>query len=76
MAQIVYIGDEVTAAGFRLAGLDTRVAGPGEAAEFLRQAVAEDAIACCCPGLLAEYIPDDRARRCAGGEPAAARAGA
>jgi vacuolar-type H+-ATPase subunit F/Vma7 len=57
MARIVYIGDEVTAAGFRLAGLDTRVAGPGEAAETLRQAVADDAECILLSGRLAEYVP-------------------
>lgn len=57
MARIVYIGDEVTAAGFRLAGLDTRVAGPGEAAETLRQAVADDADCILLSGQLAQYVP-------------------
>lgn len=57
MAQIVYIGDEATAAGFRLAGLDARVAGPGDAAEFLRQAVREDNDCVLLSGLLAEFIP-------------------
>ena len=57
MARIVYIGDEVTAAGFRLAGLDTRVAGPGEAAETLRQAVADDADCILLSGPLAQYVP-------------------
>jgi vacuolar-type H+-ATPase subunit F/Vma7 len=57
MARIVYIGDEVTAAGFRLAGLDTRIAGPGEAAETLRQAVADDAECILLSGELAQYLP-------------------
>jgi len=57
MARIVYIGDEVTAAGFRLAGLDTRLAGPGEAAEALRQAVADDAECILLSGRLAEFVP-------------------
>ncbi|MDQ2092191.1 V-type ATP synthase subunit F [Marimonas arenosa] len=35
MQEILFIGDEVTAAGFRLAGVDTRVAAPGEAAELV-----------------------------------------
>lgn len=57
MARIVYIGDEVTAAGFRLAGLDARLAGPGEAAEALRQAVADDAECILLSGRLAEFVP-------------------
>lgn len=37
MKAIVYLGDEANAAGFRLAGIDARVATPGgEAAEFAR----------------------------------------
>jgi vacuolar-type H+-ATPase subunit F/Vma7 len=57
MARIVYIGDEVTAAGFRLAGLDTRLAGPGDAAEALRQAIADDAECILLSGQLAEFVP-------------------
>jgi vacuolar-type H+-ATPase subunit F/Vma7 len=60
MAQIVYIGDEATAAGFRLAGLDARVAGPGDAAEFLRQAAREDNDCVLLSGLLAEFIRPPR----------------
>lgn len=30
MLRCAFLGDEVTAAGFRLAGLETRVAGPGD----------------------------------------------
>lgn len=57
MARIVYIGDEVTALGFRLAGLDTRIAGPGEAAETLRQAAADAAECILLSGQLAEFVP-------------------
>ena len=42
MARIVYIGDELTAAGFRLAGLDARVASQGDAGEVVRQALADE----------------------------------
>ena len=38
----VFIGDEVTAAGYRLAGLEVRLAGPGEGAAALEQACRED----------------------------------
>lgn len=57
MARIVYIGDEVTAAGFRLAGLDTRVAGPDEAGDTLRQAVVDDADCILLSGQLAQHLP-------------------
>ena len=42
MARIVYIGDELTAAGFRLAGLDARVASAGDAGEVVRQALEDE----------------------------------
>jgi len=35
MANLVFIGDEVAAAGFRLAGLRVAVPGPGEEADTL-----------------------------------------
>jgi vacuolar-type H+-ATPase subunit F/Vma7 len=57
MARIVYIGDETTAAGFRLAGLDTRVAAPGDAAETLRQAVADGSDCILLSAMLAGYVP-------------------
>ncbi len=38
----MYVGDEATAAGFRLAGADTRVPPDEEAAEVVRRAVAGD----------------------------------
>jgi vacuolar-type H+-ATPase subunit F/Vma7 len=37
----VFIGDEVTAAGYRLAGLDARVAGAAEATPAFLQALRE-----------------------------------
>ena len=36
MARILYLGDEVTAAGFRLAGVETRVTEPADATATLR----------------------------------------
>lgn len=42
MARIVYLGDEVTAAGFRLAGVETRVIEPGNAAGPLHEALESD----------------------------------
>jgi vacuolar-type H+-ATPase subunit F/Vma7 len=40
--RIVYLGDPLTAAGYRLAGLDVRVPAPGRETESLARA-AEDA---------------------------------
>ncbi|MFW6023656.1 MAG: V-type ATP synthase subunit F, partial [Myxococcota bacterium] len=40
MGRPVFIGDEVTAAGYRLAGLDVRVPPPEDAGEALRAARA------------------------------------
>ncbi len=42
MARVLYLGDEATAAGFRLAGADVGVPPPEEAAEMLRRAVDSD----------------------------------
>lgn len=38
MARIFYIGDEATAAGYRLAGADVRVPAPSEVADAFRHA--------------------------------------
>ena len=57
MARIVYIGDEVTAAGFRLAGVATRVTEPGDAADVLRQALGGDSECVLFSGPLAESVP-------------------
>jgi vacuolar-type H+-ATPase subunit F/Vma7 len=57
MARIVYIGDEATAAGFRLAGVDTRVAAPGDAAETLRRALGEGSECVLFDGKLVEFVP-------------------
>ena len=37
----IYLGDEVSAAGFRLAGVCVRTPGPGEAATALAEACAQ-----------------------------------
>jgi vacuolar-type H+-ATPase subunit F/Vma7 len=39
MARVVYIGDEITAAGFRLAGLETQVTNGGGAVTALQAAL-------------------------------------
>jgi vacuolar-type H+-ATPase subunit F/Vma7 len=43
MARVYYIGDEVTAAGYRLAGAETRVPAPPEAGEVFRRACSDGA---------------------------------
>ena len=43
MARVWYIGDEVTAAGYRLAGAETRVPAPAEVGEAFRRACADGA---------------------------------
>ena len=57
MAQVIYIGGEATAAGFRLAGVDTRVAAAGDAAETLRQAFSEHPDCVLFDGTLVDYVP-------------------
>ena len=57
MATAVYIGDEATAAGFRLAGVDTRVAAPGDAVESLRRARGEGSECVLFDGKLVEFVP-------------------
>lgn len=57
MAHVVFVGDELTAAGFRLAGLDARVAGPGDAGETLRNVVAAGCDCVLLAGALAEFVP-------------------
>lgn len=37
MQDILFIGDEVTAAGFRMAGVETRVAGDGEGVRIVTE---------------------------------------
>jgi vacuolar-type H+-ATPase subunit F/Vma7 len=40
-SQVVYLGDELSAAGFRLAGVSARVPPQGEEAEWLHNAMQE-----------------------------------
>jgi len=44
MSGVIYIGDEVSAAGYRLAGAQTLVPGPGEEAEALASIAGRDAL--------------------------------
>lgn len=57
MAHIVYVGDEATAAGFRLAGLATVTPDPGDAAAVLRRATEEGAELILISGALAAHLP-------------------
>jgi vacuolar-type H+-ATPase subunit F/Vma7 len=57
VAQVVYIGGEATAAGFRLAGVDTRVAAAGDVAAMLRQAFTERPDCVLLDGALVDYVP-------------------
>jgi vacuolar-type H+-ATPase subunit F/Vma7 len=57
MARVIYLGDEATATGFRLAGVDARVASAGEAAAMLRQAFSESPDCVLLDGTLVEYVP-------------------
>jgi vacuolar-type H+-ATPase subunit F/Vma7 len=66
MARIVYLGDEVTAAGFRLAGIETRVADAGAAADALRQALEGEVDCVLLSGALTGAVPPallERARQ-------------
>jgi vacuolar-type H+-ATPase subunit F/Vma7 len=69
MARVVYIGDEATAAGFRLAGLDVRTALPGDAAELLRNALAERPECVFFDGTLVDFVPPELFERALAAEP-------
>jgi vacuolar-type H+-ATPase subunit F/Vma7 len=57
VAHVVYIGDEVTAAGFRLAGIDARTVEPSSTADELRRAVTDGAELILLSGQLAGFVP-------------------
>ena len=61
MAPFVFIGDEVAAAGWRLAGAATRVPAPGGEAEILAAAL-EDASLVLLAADIAARIPDAQLR--------------
>ena len=56
MAHVVYIGDEVTAAGFRLAGIDARTVEAKATADELRRAVTDGAELILLSGQLTEFL--------------------
>jgi vacuolar-type H+-ATPase subunit F/Vma7 len=57
VARIVFVGGEATAAGFRLAGVDSRIATPGDAALQLRRARAEPNDCVLLEGTLLAGVP-------------------
>jgi len=59
----IYIGDEVSATGFRLAGLRTRTPGPDDCEEVLKWACNEAPLILISAGL-AECIPQPRLDEC------------
>jgi hypothetical protein len=59
----IYLGDEVSAAGYRLAGVRVRVPESGTEAEVLGRARAEAPLVLVAPDLLGETpLPDLAAR--------------
>jgi vacuolar-type H+-ATPase subunit F/Vma7 len=57
VAHVVYLGDAVTAAGFRLAGIDARTVEPSATADEMRRAVTDGAELILLSGLLTEFVP-------------------
>ena len=57
MARVYYIGDEATAAGYRLAGAEVRVPTTENATETLRQAFSERPDCVLFDGTLVDYVP-------------------
>lgn len=62
MARIFYIGDEATAAGYRLAGADVRVPAPPEVADTFRRARDSEADLVLLSAGLADQLPPDELR--------------
>jgi vacuolar-type H+-ATPase subunit F/Vma7 len=63
MSLPIYIGDEVTAAGYRLAGLRVRSPAPDECEEILSWACEEGQLILISAGL-AQCIPQERLNQC------------
>jgi Archaeal/vacuolar-type H+-ATPase subunit F len=58
MARVLYLGDEVTAAGLRLAGVETLVVAPGNAVDaVLRETLDDDCDCVLLSAALARCIP-------------------
>jgi len=62
VARIFYIGDEATAAGYRLAGADIRVPAPTEVAEVFQRARESDADLVLLSAELADQLPPEQLR--------------
>jgi vacuolar-type H+-ATPase subunit F/Vma7 len=58
MARIVYIGDAVTATGYRLAGAETRVPPGGEVVETIRETIRGEVDLLLLSPVLAQSLPD------------------
>jgi vacuolar-type H+-ATPase subunit F/Vma7 len=59
MARIVYIGDAVTATGYRLAGAETRVPPEGEVAGTIREVVRGEVDLVLLSPVLAQSLPEE-----------------
>jgi vacuolar-type H+-ATPase subunit F/Vma7 len=54
---VVYLGDELTAAGYRLAGIDARVPAPGRESEALARATANGSLVLVGAGVASKIEP-------------------
>ena len=68
MARIYYIGDEATAAGYRLAGAEVRVPAEEEAPEVFRRAQAADVDLILLSAGLAGTLPPEELEAAVQGE--------
>jgi len=59
MGAVAFIGDELTACGYRLAGADVYVVEPADAAEAFRQAASESALVLMTPAHAAALPPGE-----------------
>ena len=68
MTRVYYIGDEATAAGYRLAGAEVRVPSAEEAAEVFRRAGAAGAELILLSAGLADALPPEELEAAVQGE--------
>lgn len=62
MTPCAFMGDEVSAAGFRLAGIDVHVPGPGNATGLFRRLLAESELVL-ITAETAGLVPEEELRR-------------